>query len=402
MTSTVKRVAVVVETSREYGRGVLRGIIRYEHEHGPWSIYFQPGGLGEPPPAWFRDWRGDGVLVRADTPQLVEAVLAKRVPVVDLRLAFPEYQIPFVGVDNRLIVDLAFRDLLERGFSNFAFLGLSRRPKIWWAEQRGEYFMQLAEQAGGTCHVFQPRPTRDSHAISEYDREKLVTWVKGLPRPVAIMGCSDDCSLQVAEVCRVVGFRVPDDVAILGVDNDEFLCNLSQPSMSSVDLGPERSGYQAAALLDEMMSGAKVKQTEVFLPPIGVVARRSTDVIAIDDLELAGLIRYIREHACDGIRVEDAMRRSNLCVSTLQRRFKALLGRTPKEELLRVQFERAKQLLMSTDLAINEVADRCGFREAKGLIAMFHAQIGMPPGAYRREMRLGRGVLLQSPRARSL
>lgn len=387
----VKRVAVIVETSREYGRGVLRGIIRYEHEHGPWSIYFQPCGLGEPLPAWFREWRGDGILVRADTPQLAEAALAKRVPVVDLRLALPEYRLPFVGIDNRMIVDLAFEHLRERGFHNFAFLGLSRQPKIWWAEERGAYFTELAEAAGSNCHVFQPRPSRHSRGIGDYDREKLVAWLKGLPRPVAIMGCSDDCSLQVAEVCRIVGLRVPDDVAILGVDNDEFLCNLSQPSMSSVDLGPERSGYRAAALLDEMMSGAAVQQREIFLPPIGVVARRSTDVIAIDDLELVDLIRYVREHACDGIRVEDAMRRSQLCVSTLQRRFKALLGRTPKEELVRVQFERAKQLLISTDLSINEVAARCGFHEVKRLIALFQAKVGQPPGAFRRAIRQGEG-----------
>ena len=121
MPAAVKRVAVIVETSREYGRGVLRGIIRYEHEHGPWSIYFQPCGLGEPSPAWFRDWRGDGILVRADTPELAEAVLTKGVPVVDLRLAVPEYGIPFVGVDNHQIVELAFSHLRERGFSNFAF-----------------------------------------------------------------------------------------------------------------------------------------------------------------------------------------------------------------------------------------------------------------------------------------
>ncbi len=390
MSSAVRRVAVVVETSREYGRGVLRGIIRYEHEHGPWSIYFQPCGLGEPSPAWFRDWRGDGILVRADTPELAEAVLAKGVPVVDLRLAVPEYGIPFVGVDNRQIVELAFHHLLERGFTNFGFLGLSRRPKIWWAEERGEYFRQLAENAGGACHVFQPRQKRDSFAIGDYDREKLVAWVKGLPRPVAIMGCSDDCSLQIVEVCRIAGLRVPDDVAVLGVDNDEFLCNLSQPSMSSVDLGSERSGYRAAALLDEMMSGVDVKQKEIYLPPMGVVARRSTDVIAIEDLELLELIRYLREHACDGIRVEDAMRRSSLCVSTLQRRFKALLGRTPKEEIIRVQFERARQLLVSTDLSINEVSARCGFHEVKRLIALFQAQAGISPGTYRRQTRQGK------------
>lgn len=190
----------------------------------------------------------------------------------------------------------------------------------------------------------------------------------------------------------MLGLRVPDDVAVLGVDNDEFLCNLSQPSMSSVDLGPEHTGYRAAALLDEMMSGANVLEKEIYLPPTGVVARRSTDVIAIDDLELAELIRYVREHACDGIRVEDAMRRSERCVSTLQRRFKALLGRTPKEEMVRVQFERAKQLLLSTDLSINEVAARCGYHEAKRLIALFQSQVGMPPGAFRRQTRMGRGI----------
>src|SRR5262249_29800449 len=159
------------------------------------------------------------------------------------------------------------------------------------------------------------------------------------------------------------GLRVPDEVAVIGVDNDEFLCHLSSPPLSSVNTGAERVGYEAAALLDRLMAGGRPPTAPILLPPVGVVVRSSTDVVASEDRELAELIRFVRDNACGGLRVEEALRRSSLSPSTMQRRFKALLGRTPKQEILRVQLERAKQLLAETDLTVAEVAAKCGFGE---------------------------------------
>jgi LacI family transcriptional regulator len=379
-------VALLVETSREYGRGLLRGIIRYEREHGPWSIYFQPRGLGEPPPEWLADWDGDGILVRADTRKLADAVVASGIPAVDLRVSLPGLKLPSVGIDNRAMVDLVFDHLRDRGFRHFGFCGLPRGLNIW-ADFRGECFARRAHEAGCDCHIFDAPRRGRSTGIWEVEQEAIAAWLTSLPQPVGVMASHDDRGLQVLDACRRAGLRVPDEVAVVGVDNDEFLCNLARPPLTSVDVGVERAGYEAAALLDRLMARKRVPEQKLFFPPIGVVVRESTDVMAISDRELAELVRYIREHACEGIRVHDVLKRSSLSPSTLLRRFKAVLGRSPKEEILRIQLDQARRLLASTDLPVSAVASRCGFGELKRLSTLFRSKVGMTPGMFRRQAR---------------
>lgn len=385
----MRRVALLVETSREYGRGLLRGIGRYQSERGPWSLYFEPRGLRELPAAWLGDWDGDGILVRADDRALADAVVRSGIPAVELRFTFTDLPLHSVGIDNDAIVDLAVGHLIECGFRSFAYCGLPPGQNAW-ADYRGERFVNRVRSAGGEGAVYScppPFPQVGHGSAWERDQQSLGAWLAALPRPVGVMACNDDRGIQVLEACRRADLRVPDEVAVIGVDNDEFLCNLSTPPMSSVDVGVESAGYAAAELLERLMTGDCGGRAPVFLPPLGVVARRSTEVTAVADPELAQLVRYVRDHACEGIRVDDILKQSSRSQSTLQRQFRALLGRTPQAEIVRVRIERARQLLAQTDLSVADVGNRCGFSHAKHFCTVFHKQVGESPGRFRRSAR---------------
>jgi LacI family transcriptional regulator len=385
MAPRIPRVALLIETSRAYGRGLLRGVRRYLQDNGPWSVFFQPRGLGEPPPSWLTSWRGDGILVRADTRRLARAVQACGVPTVELRFSFDDLGWPTVGIKQESVIQLALRHLLDHGLRHFAFCGLPTGENIW-ADYREKCFHAEAAGVGHYHGCFPDRRCR-RRPSAEDEQQAMAEWLAALPRPVGVLACNDDRGLEVLEACRRAGLHVPDEVAVIGVDNDEMLCGLSDPPLSSVDVGVERAGYEAAALLDRLMKGRPPPRKQLFLEPYGVVVRRSTEILKVDDPELEAMIRTIRARACEGIRVEDVIGDSGLSASTLNRRFHQLLGRGPKEEITRVRMEQAKRLLAETEQAVAEVAARCGFAELKHFSRAFRAWVGKTPSAYRREAR---------------
>jgi LacI family transcriptional regulator len=378
------RVAFCVDMSREYRRGLLRGVGRYVQEHGPWLLLFPPADRTRLSPRWLRDWKGDGLLLRADTRSFLDAVVQSKRPTVELRFAFLHPKVPSVALDNRAVSALAFQHLWDCGFRDFAFCGLPAGAALW-ADLRRRFFEQFVAESGGQCSVFMARRQTRLQTPSDVELIRIAGWLASLRKPVGLMACNDDYGLQVLEACRLRNLLVPDEIAVIGVDNDELLCNLSSPPLSSINVGAERIGYEAAALLDRLMAGDRPPAQPILVPPVGVVVRRSTDVVASDDRELVGLVRFIRENACDGLRVSEALRRINLSQSTMQRRFKNLLGRTPKQEILRVRLDRAKQLLAETDLSVAEIAVKCGFGELKRLSEAFRAKVGVTPLAYRRQ-----------------
>jgi LacI family transcriptional regulator len=215
--------------------------------------------------------------------------------------------------------------------------------------------------------------------------DEIGQWLLALPRPVGVMACYDIRARHVLDACRRVGLAVPDQVAVIGVDNDEFLCDLSDPPLSSVAPDTRRTGYEAAALLDRLMSGRERRRGQaIFVEPLGVVARRSTDVLALGDADVSAAVRFIREHACDGIAVKDLLAEVPLSRRVLEDRFRKLLGRTPHDEIARVRFERVRQLLRETRLPLAEIARRSGFRNAEYLATAFRRQLGTSPNAYRK------------------
>src|SRR6266545_727872 len=373
----VPHVAVLIETSRAYGRGLLEGVAEYVRAHGPWSIYFRPHGLGEPPPPWLRTWQGHGILARIDDERMARAVRATGLPVIDLRGRLPNLGLPRVGVDNAAVTRLAVQHLRQRGLLHFAFCGLRRGEHVHM-DQRCDDFERLVRAAGHSCDVFRP-----CTATWEREQEQLVAWLRGLPRPVGIMTCNDDRGQQLLDACRRGGIAVPDEAAVIGVDNDALLCNLATPPLTSIDVAPQRVGFEAAALLDRLMVGDKPPLGGIVLDLCRVVTRQSTDVLAIDDPELVKAVRFVRARACDGINVEDVLAEVCLSRSVLERRFKQVLGRTPKAEILAVQIERARQLLTETDLPLEAVAQRSGFHSEKYFGDVFYRKMGVRAGAYR-------------------
>lgn len=381
-------VALLIETSLAYGRGLLRGVARYVHEHGPWSIYFRPQGLDASPPPWLVGWRGDGILARINNRKMAKAVLQTQLPTVDVRNALSGVGLPGIGPDNRAVVQLACRQFLDSGFRHIAFCGAPQGENRF-LDVRRDYFRELVEESGLSCHIYLPRRTARGDSAWEQEQGRLVRWLKKLPKPVGVMTCDDNQGLQVLDACLRAQLAVPDQVAVIGVNNDEHLCGLSNPPLSSVDVNPERIGYEAAALLDRLMAGAKPPKGIVEFPPRGLVVRQSSDVVGIDDHYLAAALRFIRAHVGDSITVAQIADALDISRSTLERRFLALLGRTPKQEITRVQLAKAQDLLTQTNLPLAIVAEKSGFRSAGYFCEVFHRLVGCTPGTYRRERGIG-------------
>jgi LacI family transcriptional regulator len=384
------RVALLIESSRAFGRGLLLGVAKYVREHGPWSIFLQERSLGDVSPGWLRSWEGDGIIARVENRPMAEAITRLKVPAVDLRCLLPNLHMPVVRINDRTVSRLAADHLLERGFRNFAYCGFDGAD---YSDIRGALFEERIAQTGCPCYVFRD-PQRLLQATTlEYEEhglryEDLVArWLAELPKPVGLMTCNDIRGQQVLNACRAIGVAVPDEVAVIGVDNDEVLCDLSDPPLSSVVPDTERIGYEAAALLARMMAGRKARPV-ISVEPAGIVTRRSTEVLAIEDRHIAGAVRFIREHACEGIDVGDVLQAVPLSRSVLERRFAAILGRSPKEEILRVRLDRAKQLLAQTDFSLPLIAEKVGLEHPEYLNVIFKRKTGTTPGKYRAQARL--------------
>jgi LacI family transcriptional regulator len=358
-------VALLIETSGSYGRGLLRGVSKYNRERGGWSTYFHPHGLGDPPPPWMKNWHGDGILARIDTPEIAQLLLKSGVPVVNLRGTVAELPFPYVGPDHDQIAKLAAEHLMERGL-----------------DERGVTFAEAVRQSGGNCEVF-PADCPVDEDNWEMEQERLAKWINSLPKPVGVMACNDERGLQVLDACRRCGATVPDEVAVIGADNDEHLCDLSIPPLTSVDVNAENIGYTAAALLDQMMQGIKPPELAQRLIPRGIFTRLSTDTVASDDEEVNRALRYIRENSCAGLRVVDVLAYMGMSRASLQQRLKRIIGRTIHEEIERVRLARVKKLLISPEMTIKQVARATGFSSVQYMTRVFRAALAETPARYR-------------------
>ncbi len=376
-----RHVALLIETSNDYARGLLYGIRAYIREHGSWSLYLGEHGRGDRPPTWLAKWKGDGIIARIENRAIAKAVVASGLPVVDVSAARIVPEIPFIETYDTAIAKLAAEHLFERGFRHFAYCG---DPRFNWSKWRGEEFTKIVRAAGHICHVYQTaREPKGRDAVWDRDERSIAKWIAKLPRPVGIMACYDIRGRQVLDACRRLNVHVPDEVAVIGVDDDELLCELADPPLSSVAPDTHRTGYAAAQMLDAMMSGRKAGRNVTLIEPIGVVARRSTDVLAIEDRDVSAAVRFIRQHACEGIGVEDVLSGTTLSRRVLESRFRKLIGRTPHEEISRVQLDRVKELLRETDLPLARIAQRCGFKHSEYLSAVFRKKLGVTTSAYR-------------------
>jgi LacI family transcriptional regulator len=389
------KVALLIETSNSYARGLLEGITAYLRENRRWSVYLAEHGRGDRVPQWLNGWDGDGIIARVENASIEKAVVASGLPVVDVSAARLIPNVPWVETDDRVIAEVAAAHLMNRGFRHFAFSGVGR---FNWSAWRGDHFRRIVTAAGYACETHEseghatgahPLPAADGAGDNDWESQilELAAWVKRLPRPVGVFACFDVRGFQVLEACRRVGLKVPDEVAVLGVDNDALLCDLADPPMSSVIPDTRRTGYEAAALLDRMIAGMPVPSDAVLIPPLGVATRRSTDVFATDDPDLLAAMHFLRENAFRGITVKDLTNEIPVSRRLLEARFKQWLGRSPHEELARLRVERVKELLAETDLPLKAIAQRIGIRHVEYVSVMFRRATGQTTTEYRRRTR---------------
>lgn len=387
-------VALIIESGRAFGRGLLRGIARYARTQGNWSIAYHPWEWDDKTPRWLMQARCDGVIARIDSIALLHALERLKVPVVDVRRKFRTPGIPMVGSEYRLIAQLAADHLRERGFRNFAYCGYagvdySVRRRDDFSNYLGKHHYKTLIYEGDIPHA---TATWQRESAAMYHERELGTWLAGLPKPVGLMACNDMRGRQVLNACRIRNIIVPDEVAVIGVDNDEVLCDLADPPLSSVIPPTDRIGYQAATLLDDMMRGTRSLPQEVCIAPLGVATRRSTDVLAVEDHLVAMALRFIRDHACEGITVGDVLNdlstshSTEISRSTLDHRFTEIVGHSPKVEIMLVRLRRMKQLLMDTDWTLPKIAARVGIQHAEYLSTLFKSKYGQTPGEFRRSM----------------
>ena len=385
MTRPATRIGLVFSYGLDYYRDILRGIKAFAESRPQWI--FTPIA---PLPRVVRAMRPlnhHGMIAHIFNRGLAEALLETGKPVVNVSGVLPDLPIPRVAVDHVAVGRLAATHLLDRGIRHFGFVGY---PEHAFSAGREAGFKETLEAAGYrlSSHYQRDAGHRDPTGLWEWD-EGLRRWLAGLPRPVGILASHDPQGLALSEACRFSDLRVPDDVALVGVDNDDLLCELARPSLSSVELPAERIGYESARLLDRLLTrpGPYSKVQSLLLPPVGVVTRGSSDVLAIGDSEVAAALRFILDHAHEPIQVKDVLAEVPVSRRTLERRVHAARGRGIWEEIRRVHIERCKTLLAETDMPMSEVAKHAGFTEQRQLSVVFRQETGLTPSAYRRQFR---------------
>jgi len=382
-----RKVALLIETSNSYGRELLQGVRDWGREQHAWSMRLSEHGRGAGLPPWLREWRGDGIIARVDTVAIAAALRRSSVPVVDVSAALATPVFPRVVTDSAAATGLAAEHLGERGFRNFAYCGDAR---FRWSVQRGRFFSEQVKAMGAkVAHFPQPTAAKSGPVGAEAEQAALVAWLRALPKPVGVLACYDVRGQQVLEACHEAELAVPDEVAVIGVHNDELLCDLCDPPLSSVIPDARRAGYEAAALLEQMMSGADVSVTTRRIEPVGVAARQSTDVVAVADARVSAAVRFIREHAVSGIDVGDVLRAVPISRTLLERKFRQLIGHSPHEHIQRVRLERVKTLLVTTELSVSAIAERVGVEHPEYLSVAFRRVVGTSPREYRTRHRVG-------------
>lgn len=374
-----KSVALVIETSNEYARGILRGILKYQDEHDHWQIDLQEHERGAPPPRWLKKYQGRGIIARIETEEIARSIRASNLPAVDVSAARKLTGIPWVETDDTLISGLALNHFASRGLRNVAFCG---EINFNWARWRRDAFVSQATEQGMTVDSFDL--TAGMQDLNHpQTRARLLNWLKQLPEPCGLMAAYDSLARRLLQYCTIIQRPVPNSIAIVGVDNDPILCRMANPPLSSIIPDAEGAGYQAAALLESMMNQKKVEVDCILLPPLGIAVRRSSDTLSIDDEEIEVAARFILDEATKGINVSDVLNKTHLTRRALELRFRKHLGLTPHEFIVAARMSHAELLLRETSLTLQQIALRCGIESAEYLSTAFKKHAGMPPGQYR-------------------
>lgn len=388
-----KRVILRINTARVYGRNLLAGIGRYAALHPEWHFFRQTPEYVKRSSRnqeleRIRAWRPHGA-IQWDSEDIAE-LLEMDIPlilspnlIISQKLKEQIQDKPYIATDCEAISVTGAEYLLDKGFHHFAFCGFHGQA---WSIKRENAFMKRIAQAGYQTYTFKGIDITGSQ-IWQNEIRQMAQWIKQLPKPLAIMACNDDRGFDVIEACKQAGCYMPEEVAVLGVDNEEQACKVINPALSSIFLNAQNAGFKAAMLLDRMMDGYKPLPEERWISvlPLYVVTRQSTDVLAINDPLVAEAIHFIQSNIYRKIHVDDVIHQMEVSRRNLEQRFQNALGRTIHAEIRRLSVNKMIELLVDSQMSVNEISQALGHEDAHNLSRFFKKETGTSPMAYRKE-----------------
>lgn len=374
---TIFRVALAEMLRDDSAYELVRGVLEYKEHAEHWELV---GTGGDPfvPLARLDAVPIDGLIGQFNEPGWVQAIQASGLSAVNVSNAELDIPFPRVGNDDEATGRLGAEYLLNRGFALFGFVHWSH---LWWSQRRLAGFREAIEDSGRPCEVFECRNQSPSGL-----RQELSDWLEQLPKPIALLGCNDQVARAVIDQSAKISIRVPDDLAVLGVDNNRWATVMASTSLSSIELDFRQVGYSAAQLLDELMAGEATTWPQ-WVPPMKVVTRRSTDLVLSDDELVRRALAIIRDQCGQGLSVDMLLDQLDVSRRTLENRMKAAIGQTPQVVIFHAQIEKAKKMLVSSDANIGEISRTCGFKRQARLSEIFKRLTGLTPGDYRHQRR---------------
>lgn len=401
----MRTIALIIDTVGSYGRGLLSGVARFVQTHIGWQVIYEERKGNDNLPKWLVRGSCQGVLARVRDQRQLSSLRRLGVPLVSLgEVPHQTDVVTEILSDHRMIGQLAAEHLIERQLRHFGFYGSGGAV---FSDLRLEGFRTYLTGQTHQTHIFLEE--KWDPGVSRYKRRgdpfwedaQLNHWLEQLPKPIGIMACNDYFGRLLLSACRRNGVHVPNEVAVIGVDNDEIICDLAVPPLSSVDPAADAIGFRAAELLDEMLRGQSPATTTIYFPPKAVMARASTNTIAVADAVIVKALQFIRDQGGIGINTEDILdhlSKSAMLVSrsTLERKFQARLGFAPHDEIARVKLERIERLLLSTNYSLARIADIVGMTAEQQLATFFRRYRGMTPGSFRQHFGAGKPLTSES------
>ncbi|ARN56421.1 XylR family transcriptional regulator [Sedimentisphaera salicampi] len=373
-----KKVILFIDTSHAYARGLLEGIANYSGLFGPWMFYTSLGQKGQTHRK-LKQWNADGIIIRETHDQeILEKLLSLQLPTI----IAPHSQRQISGLPN-IIGDglgagkIAAEYLLDRGFRKFAFCGMSNS---YWSDDRFKGFEHVIKQSGLDVQNFTLK-----NEFTEKSEKKITEWLLSLPKPNGMLACNDEKAHYIVELCNNAGINVPDEIAVLGIDNDQLVCSLTKPALSSVAINQKKAGFEAAKLLDRLMSGEYPEKQTIIASAVRVITRGSTDVIAVDDADVSKAVKYIRENAQNPIQVTDVLENASFIGRrALEKKFRKHLNRTIYEEIKKVRIKYISDMLLDSNFSVYQIAIKFGYSSPAHIARYFRQATGVNPEDFRK------------------
>lgn len=379
------KIILMIDFAESYSKDLLKGIARYSKEHGPWVFCRMPlfqretkgmDGIFE----WAKEWGADGIIGQMYNDPKVELFKEAGIPIIAQDFYERFRDIPNITGDHKEAGKMGAEYFLKKGFKNFAFYGFRNNV---WSRERAEGFETRINQSGYKVHMFEKDQT-DSGNIWYYKPSPLSQWLKSLPKPIALMACDDNQGQHITEACRHSGISIPQEVAVIGVDNDVMICELSDPPLSSIAQDAENGGYQAAKLLDKMIKHGTEEFYDIIVKPTQVMTRQSSDIYATNDEHIATVLKFIHLNLEKPIQVDDVVKEVPLSRRTLEKRFQEITGYPIYKYIFNLRMEKLSSKLLDTDLNVFEIAIELGLNDSKNIARQFKTLKGCTPSEYRK------------------